>query len=115
LLGIALILLSAVWPSSFDPREQPSSAAPQRRQAGPRKVVKPPSWRRAIGRAAIFGPLLVMGMIFLNHDLPLAQEIAPAIILLVFFVPFSYFADFVAYRMYGNSTTPPDDQAKLTQ
>jgi hypothetical protein len=98
LLGIALILLSAVWPSSFDPREQPSSAAPQRRQAGPRKVVKPPSWRRAIGRAAIFGPLLVMG-----------------IILLVFFVPFSYFADFVAYRMYGNSTTPPDDQAKLTQ
>ena len=30
-------------------------------------------------------------------------------------VPFSYFADFVAYRMYGNSTTPPDDQAKLTQ
>jgi hypothetical protein len=64
------------------------------------RTIEPPSWRRATRRAAIFGPVLVVAMILLNHNLPLAQQIAPAIILLVFFVPFSYFTDSVAYRLY---------------
>jgi len=39
-------------------------------------------------------------MMLFNHNLPLTQQIAPAIFLLAFFVPFSYFTDSVAYRMY---------------
>jgi hypothetical protein len=65
-----------------------------------RKGIEPPSWRRATRRAAIFGPVLVVAMMLFNHKLPLAEQIAPAIFLLVFFIPFSYFTDSVAYRMY---------------
>jgi hypothetical protein len=31
---------------------------------------------------------------------PLAQQIAPAIVMIAFFIPFSYFTDSLAYRMY---------------
>jgi len=65
-----------------------------------RKGIEPPSWRRATRRAAIFGPVLVVAMMLFNHKLPLVQQIAPAIFLLAFFVPFSYFTDSIAYRMY---------------
>jgi hypothetical protein len=80
-------------------------AKPQRagsRSAGTstRKGVEPPSWRRATRRAAIFGPLLVVAMMLFNHNLPLTQQVAPAIFLLAFFIPFSYFTDSIAYRMY---------------
>ena len=82
-------------------------AKPQRASTGrssarltTRKGVEPPSWRRATRRAAIFGPVLVVAMMLFNHKLPLAEQIAPAIFLLVFFIPFSYFTDSVAYRMY---------------
>jgi len=69
-------------------------------RTGARKTIEPPSWRRAARRAAIFGPLLVVAMMLFNHKLPLAQQIAPAIFLLAFFIPFSYFTDSLAYRMY---------------
>jgi hypothetical protein len=36
----------------------------------------------------------------LNRDLSLAQQIAPAILMIGFFIPFSYFTDSLAYRMY---------------
>ena len=65
-----------------------------------RKGVEPPSWRRATRRAAIFGPLLVVAMMLFNHNQPLLQQVAPAIFLLAFFIPFSYFTDSLAYRMY---------------
>jgi hypothetical protein len=75
------------------------SGARSTRTAG-RRTIEPPSWRRATRRAAIFGPLLVVAMMLFNHNLPLSQQIAPAIFLLAFFIPFSYFTDSVAYRMY---------------
>lgn len=65
-----------------------------------RRGVEPPSWRRATRRAAIFGPLLIVAMMLFNHNLPLTQQVAPAIFLLAFFIPFSYFTDSLAYRMY---------------
>jgi hypothetical protein len=69
-------------------------------RATARRTVEPPSWRRATRRAAIFGPLLVVALMLFNRNLPLSQQIAPAVFLLAFFVPFSYFTDSVAYRMY---------------
>jgi hypothetical protein len=65
---------------------------------GGRKV-EPPSWRRSARRALLFGPILVVAMMLLNRDLPLAQQIFPAIFLIAFFIPFSYFTDSLAYRM----------------
>ncbi len=65
-----------------------------------RKGVEPPSWRRAIRRAAIFGPLLVVTLMLLNRNHSLGQQVAQAAFLLVVFVPFTYFTDSLTYRMY---------------
>jgi len=65
---------------------------------GGRKV-EPPSWRRSARRALLFGPILVVAMMLLNRNLPLAQQIFPAVFLIAFFIPFSYFTDSLAYRM----------------
>lgn len=67
---------------------------------GSRRKIEPPSWRRSARRALIFGPLLIAAMMLVNRKLPLQQQIFPAIFLLAFFIPFSYFTDSVAYRMY---------------
>jgi hypothetical protein len=65
---------------------------------GGRKV-EPPSWRRSGRRALLFGPILVVAMMLLNRNLSLAQQIFPAVFLIAFFIPFSYFTDSLAYRM----------------
>src|SRR5947208_14683327 len=65
---------------------------------GGRKV-EPPSWRRSARRALLFGPILVVALMLLNRNLPLAQQIFPAVFLIAFFIPFSYFTDSLAYRM----------------
>jgi hypothetical protein len=81
-----------------DPK--PQRAGGRSARTSTRKGVEPPSWRRATRRAAIFGPLLVVALMLFNHNLPLTQQVAPAIFLLAFFIPFSYFTDSVAYRLY---------------
>lgn len=63
------------------------------------RKVEPPSWRRSARRALLFGPILVVAMMLLNRNLPLAQQIFPAVFLIAFFIPFSYFTDSIAYRM----------------
>ena len=65
-----------------------------------RKKIEPPSWRRSIRRGLLFGPILVVAMILLNHGQPLVQQLFPAVFLILFFVPFSYFTDSLAYRMF---------------
>jgi hypothetical protein len=64
------------------------------------RTIEPASWRRAARRALLFGPGLIVAMWLLNRDLPIAQQIAPAVLMLAFFIPFSYFTDSLAYRMY---------------
>jgi hypothetical protein len=64
------------------------------------RTIEPPSWRRSGRRALILGPLLVAAMMLFNHNLPLSQQIFPAVFLLAFFIPFSYFTDSLAYKMY---------------
>jgi hypothetical protein len=68
--------------------------------AGRRRTIEPPSWRRSARRALVLGPLLVIAMMFLNRNLSLVEQIAPALFLIAFFIPFSYFTDSLAYRMY---------------
>ena len=65
-----------------------------------RKKIEPPSWRRSIRRALLFGPILVVAMILLNHGQPLLQQVFPAVFLIAFFIPFSYFTDSLAYRVF---------------
>jgi hypothetical protein len=83
-------------------QSRPSAGANRKAAArkGPGRTIEPPSWRRSARRAAIFGPVLVAAMMLFNHKLPLVQQIAPAVFLLAFFIPFSYFTDSLAYKMY---------------
>lgn len=81
------------------PRKGSTAKTPARTGARGRRAVEPPSWRRSARRALIFGPVLVAAMMLLNRNLPLQQQLFPAIFLIAFFIPFSYFTDSLAYRM----------------
>ena len=73
------------------------------------RKVEPPSWRRSARRALLFGPILVVAMMLLNRNQPLAQQILPAVFLIAFFIPFSYFTDSLAYRMMQKRLARRDD------
>jgi hypothetical protein len=70
------------------------------RGSGGRRKIEPPSWRRSARRALLFGPVLVVAMMLFNRNLPLQQQLFPAVFLIAFFIPFSYFTDSLAYRMF---------------
>ena len=82
------------------PRKGGSGKAGASRSASGRRKIEPPSWRRSARRGLLFGPVLVLAMILLNKGQPLAQQIFPAVFLIAFFIPFSYFTDSLAYRMF---------------
>ena len=78
-----------------------TSAAPRtnaRGRAG--RQIEPPSWRRVGRRALFIGPVFIVVLLLLDRNQPPAARIAPAVFLLLFFIPFSYFTDSLAYRMY---------------
>jgi hypothetical protein len=64
------------------------------------RVIQPPSWRRAVRRALVFGPVLVVAMALLNRNVSPVQWLSSGLFLILFFVPISYFTDSLAYRMY---------------
>jgi hypothetical protein len=98
----------AVDPDELRPEKQNGkSETPARSGAGNRptgragqRVIEPPSWRRALKRAAIWGPLLVVAMMLLNRNVSPLQWVTSAVFLIAFFIPISYFTDSMAYRMY---------------
>jgi hypothetical protein len=92
------------------PRKTEASK-PQGRTAA-RRTIEPPSWRRSARRAVIFGPLLVIAMMLFNRNLTLAQQVFPAVFLIAFFIPFSYFTDSLAYRMYQKRLARQNPNAK---
>jgi hypothetical protein len=73
-----------------------NSRSPSRAQ----RTIQPPSWRRAIKRAVVWGPVLVVAMMLLNRNVAPLQWVTSAVVLIAFFVPISYFTDSMAYRMY---------------
>jgi hypothetical protein len=82
------------------PRKSGGGKQPAGRGASGRRKIEPPSWRRSARRALLFGPVLVVAMILLNKGQPVAQQVFPAVFLIAFFIPFSYFTDSLAYRMF---------------
>jgi hypothetical protein len=84
--------------SESRPRRSDDHKADTRRSPG--RPIEPPSWRRSVRRALILAPILIIAMMLLNGNMPLSQQIAPAIVMVAFFIPFSYFTDSLAYRMY---------------
>jgi hypothetical protein len=84
-------------------RERPraGSSAPRTNARGRSgRQIEPPSWRRVGKRSLFLAPVFIVVMLMLNRGQPVAARLAPAIFLLLFFIPFSYFTDSLAYRMY---------------
>jgi hypothetical protein len=91
-------------------RAKSSAGKPGPVRAGGR-TIEPPSWRRALKRAAIWAPLLVVALMLINRNVSPLQWATSALFLVAFFIPISYFTDSMAYRMYRKrvdrqSTTP---------
>jgi hypothetical protein len=90
-------------PESNGKRDARTKTPKERKQTAPARGargIEPPSWRRAARRGLIFAPILLVAMMLLNRGLSLAQQLAPAVLMVAFFIPFSYFTDSLAYRMY---------------
>jgi hypothetical protein len=91
-------------PNTTLPEGQRAKASnPQRRtgaRGGQGRRIEPPSWRRVFRRVLFLAPVFIVVMLMLNRDVPVAARVAPAVFLVLFFIPFSYFTDSLAYRMY---------------
>jgi hypothetical protein len=82
-------------------RGRPSSARPGRK-------VDPPSWRKVFRRAAIFAPVMLLVVYFLRPTgASAASLIVQVAVLLLFFLPFSYFMDSMMYRQYRKRIGDP--------
>ncbi len=62
------------------------------------RTIEPPSLRRTLRRGLLFFPLMLVTVILLGNDLTLAQQIAQTVVLMAFFLPFSYFMDTMVFR-----------------
>jgi hypothetical protein len=73
------------------------AAAPLDRRGRP---LTAPSLQRVLKRAAIFAPILVV-FVYLTagNELSAVGVVFNALVLLAFFIPFSYFVDVMVYRM----------------
>jgi hypothetical protein len=88
-------------PKDEKARPRAGSSAPRTSARGRTgRQIDPPSWRRVGKRSLFLAPVFIVVMLMLNRGQPPAARIAPAIFLLLFFIPFSYFTDSLAYRMY---------------
>ena len=90
------------------PAKAAARAAKPTRSAGRAgRVIEPPSWRRVGRRTVFMAPVIVAAMMLLGGNLPVSARIAQAIFLLLLFIPFSYFTDSLAYRMYRKRVDQP--------
>jgi hypothetical protein len=77
------------------PKQQRSSA-----RSG-RKPPQPPSWPRVLKRGLIFAPIFLATVLLINGgNKSYAGAVVSALLLLVVFVPFSYFMDMIVWRQY---------------
>ena len=72
------------------------------------KTVDPPSWRRTLRRAAIFSPLMFVILYLLKpKGSAVGSVIFSVALLMVFFIPFSYFMDSLMYRVAQRRAEKP--------
>lgn len=77
-----------------------SAKRDQRGSARSARVVQPPSWGRALRRAALMAPLMFIVIMLLEKDSAIGTRLTIAVFYSVLFVPFMYLMDAVAYRTY---------------
>ena len=64
------------------------------------RTVDPPSWRKTLRRAGLFAPLIFLILYLLRpKDAELSAVAFNVVVLMAFFIPFSYFMDGLMYRL----------------
>jgi hypothetical protein len=84
----------ATRPAARGGRKQPA------RPARGGKVPQPPSWRRAMRRAFIFGPIMFIAIWLLESKSAPGARVAIAAFYTVAFIPLFYLMDRFAHRAY---------------
>ena len=63
------------------------------------RTIEPPSLRRTLRRGLLFFPLMLITIFLVAGDeITVAQKIAQTLVLMAFFLPFSYFMDSIVFR-----------------
>jgi cytochrome c-type biogenesis protein CcmH/NrfG len=78
-------------------RNEKRKAQPRTRERAGRHV-DPPSWRRTFRRGLLFFPLMLLVIFLLSPELSTAQKVVNTLVLMAFFIPFSYFMDRMMWR-----------------
>lgn len=77
--------------------------APAKQTTGPLdrrgRPLEKPSLRRVLRRSAIFAPLIAIFIYVTTRDITVAGLVFNVLVLLAFFMPFSYMVDLFVYRM----------------
>ncbi|HWM13567.1 MAG TPA: hypothetical protein VNO56_03730 [Gaiellaceae bacterium] len=63
------------------------------------RPVQKPSLQRVLKRSAIFAPLIAAFILFTTDNVTVPGLIFNVVLLLAFFMPFTYFVDLFVYRM----------------
>lgn len=84
------------------PAPSPSKPRPTAETARSRggREVPPPSWRRVAKRGLIFAPFMFITLLLLDGGQSYDLLAVNTVVLLAFFLPFSYVLDTVMYRVY---------------
>jgi hypothetical protein len=98
--------------NELDPEEAPGKKNESRaRRPAARAGREPqaPSWRRTLKRGLIFAPVMFVVVMLVAGDQPLSGQIVQTVLILLIFVPFSYFLDVMLWRSFRRRSPPHDD------
>ena len=85
--------------------ERGNGKPPRDRRGRPVRKIEPPSWARVGKRALIFAPFMFAVVWLLRPEgAPAASAVVQTVVLLGFFLPFSYLMDSLMYRAYLRRT-----------
>jgi hypothetical protein len=76
------------------------------------RVIEPPSWRKVLKRGLLFFPLMLITVMLLDRDRPLAEQVFQTVVLMAFFLPFSYFMDSMMWRSHQRRIGRAGDSKK---
>ena len=85
------------------PAPRPKAKEKEKPKAVPSRggrEVPPPSWRRVARRGLIFAPFMFLTLLLLDREQAYGVLAINTVVLLAFFLPFSYVLDTLMYRVY---------------
>lgn len=89
---------------SVQTKKKEQERAPKARAGGrggrPAREVPPPSWQRVAKRGLMFAPVMFLMVTLIDPKVSTAGKVTNTLMLLAFFLPFSYLMDTFAYRTY---------------